>query len=135
MGSGGGLPGIVIAIASADTPTVFSLVESDQRKCAFLRTVVRELRLKNVRVLPQRIEVLAPLAAGHISARALAPLPSLVSYVKRHLKPDGHAWLMKGESWPAEVDAARQTWQFDLTPYASKTREGAAILKLSNIRP
>ncbi|MDO5704407.1 MAG: class I SAM-dependent methyltransferase, partial [Paracoccus sp. (in: a-proteobacteria)] len=48
LGSGGGLPGIVIATASAETETKFVLVESDQRKCAFLRSAVRELELHHV---------------------------------------------------------------------------------------
>ncbi|MDO5631902.1 MAG: 16S rRNA (guanine(527)-N(7))-methyltransferase RsmG [Paracoccus sp. (in: a-proteobacteria)] len=134
LGSGGGLPGLVIAIASAKTATQVVLVESDQRKCAFLRSAIRELGLENATVKTARIESLSPLTADYISARALAPLDRLMPYVRRHLKPDGQAWLMKGENWQAELTAARLDPTIQVTPYASETQPGAAILKLSGIQ-
>ncbi|MDO5612586.1 MAG: 16S rRNA (guanine(527)-N(7))-methyltransferase RsmG [Paracoccus sp. (in: a-proteobacteria)] len=133
LGSGGGLPGLVVAIASAETATRFVLVESDQRKCAFLRSAIRELGLENTTVKNTRIESLSPLNADYISARALAPLDRLVPYVGRHLKPGGQAWLMKGENWQAELAAAGLDPATQITPYASETQPGAAILKLSGI--
>lgn len=135
LGSGGGLPGIVIAIASAETEAVFVLVESDQRKCVFLRSVVRELELPDVQVENARIESLTTLGADYISARALAPLPRLVPYVRRHLKPDGQAWLMKGENWRTELTAAQLESRFKVQSFPSKTHSGAAILKLSGLQP
>ncbi|MDO5704406.1 MAG: class I SAM-dependent methyltransferase, partial [Paracoccus sp. (in: a-proteobacteria)] len=104
-------------------------------KCAFLRSAVRELELHHVHVENARVESLSPLNADHISARALAPLPRLVPYVRRHLKPDGQAWLMKGENWRMEVAAAQSESRFDLQPFPSETQPGAAILKLSGLQP
>ncbi|RMC35552.1 16S rRNA (guanine(527)-N(7))-methyltransferase RsmG [Paracoccus alkanivorans] len=133
LGSGGGLPGIVLAIFFASRPVRFMLVESDQRKAAFLRSVARSLDLHNVNVQNDRIEAINPLNAAHISARALAPLPRLMPYLDRHMAKDGQAWLMKGEKWQAEVDEARKYWKFNLTSIASSTQPGAAILKIGEV--
>lgn len=133
LGTGGGLPGIVLAIAFADLPTRFLLIESDQRKAAFLRTVIRELGLENTSVRSARIEGITPLKAAYVSARALAPLPRLMPYLGKHMADDGQAWLMKGKQWQAELDEARLDWCFDSQVFPSSTQPGAAILKISGV--
>lgn len=133
LGSGGGLPGIVLAIAFASRPTHFVLLESDQRKATFLRSAIRGIGLTNTEVITSRIEAADPLNAAYLSARALAPLPYLMPYLDRHLAKNGQAWLMKGEKWQSEVDEARQHWQFQLESRPSKTQTGAAILKISEV--
>ncbi|MTH66370.1 16S rRNA (guanine(527)-N(7))-methyltransferase RsmG [Paracoccus shanxieyensis] len=132
IGSGGGLPGIVIAVSRPDLSV--SLLESDKRKCSFLRSAVRELGLENVKIINERIEQAGPQSASNVSARALAPLPLLLSYVSRHLAPDGTAWLMKGRNWRSEVDDARKDWSFDLCTHKSQTDEEAVILQITGIR-
>lgn len=134
LGSGGGLPGLVAAIACTGLPMRFVLVESDQRKSAFLRTVIRELGLENASVATARIEALDPLNAAYVSARALAPLPRLMPYLDRHLAKDGQAWLMKGRQWRSELSEARKAWKFHHGSFASRTQDGAAILKISRIQ-
>lgn len=134
LGSGGGLPGLVLAIALAETQLSFTLIESDQRKVAFLRAVVRESGLKNVTVLARRIENVPPLNAACISARALAPLPQLMAYLDLHLAGTGKAFLMKGRQWQSEVDEARRNWVFDYVAHPSRTEDGAAILEVSGVR-
>lgn len=133
LGSGGGLPGLVAAIFSADRDLSFHLIESDQRKATFLRTCAREMGLNRVHVHATRIESLMPLAADIVSARALAPLPLLMSYVHQHLKPGGAAWLMKGENWRDEVQQAQMDWCFDYDVHPSQTNESAAILRIGNL--
>lgn len=133
MGSGGGLPGLVLAIMSPCLSTRFLLVESDQRKCTFLRTVARELELQNVTIHNDRIQTLDPIRADNISARALAPLPKLMPLLVRHLGPGGQAWLMKGKNWRQEVDETRKTWRFTHETIASRTNPGSAILKISGV--
>lgn len=134
LGSGGGLPGIVAAIAHAERSISFILVESDQRKAAFLRTVIRETRLDRVTVLNKRIEAVHALNADCISTRALAPLPRLMSYLDLHLAASGKAFLMKGRQWKSEVEEARKTWNFDYIAHPSRTEPGAAILEVSGVR-
>lgn len=133
LGSGGGLPGLVLAIAFADLDVTFQLVESDQRKAAFLRTVIRELGLSRAKVTSSRIEEENSLKASYISARALAPLPRLMAYLDRHLAVDGQAWLMKGEQWRAEMQEARKEWNFTAETFPSRTHSGAAIIKISGV--
>lgn len=131
IGSGGGLPGLVIAIERPDLDV--TLIESDRRKASFLRNAVRELGLQNTRILADRIEDVARLDVANVSARALAPLGLLMAYVNQHLEPSGRAWLMKGRSWQAEVEEAKKVWTFDLISHPSKTDPDAAILEISGI--
>lgn len=133
LGSGGGFPGLVAAILNADRPISFGLVESDQRKATFLRTCVRELGLPRVTVHAMRIESLEPAAADIVSARALAPLADLMSYVSRHLTPGGAAWLLKGENWQAELAEAQRAWRFQHQAVPSQTHEHAAILRITDL--
>lgn len=134
IGSGGGLPGIVIAISLVNQPTKVTLIESDQRKSAFLKTVRRELSLDHLHIINQRIETAPQQSADVVSARALAPLPKLLGYVNRHLNPDGKALLMKGINWRAEVEEARQIWHFNYQAHPSATNPDAAILEITDIK-
>lgn len=131
IGSGGGLPGLVVAIYDPDRPV--TLVDSDRRKVAFLQNAIRQLDLENCTAMAARIETMPPASPRHISARALAPLDRLMPYVARHLTTDGTAWLMKGRNWQAEVDLARKDWRFDLTAHPSVTDPSAAILEVSGL--
>ncbi|MCC6001833.1 MAG: 16S rRNA (guanine(527)-N(7))-methyltransferase RsmG [Pararhodobacter sp.] len=135
LGSGGGLPGVVLAILAAekDTGINFHLVESDKRKAAFLRMMSAELGLK-LTIHTDRAEILQPLEADTLTARALAPLPILLGYVSRHLSPDGVALLPKGHGVHAEMEEALQTWQYAATVHPSVVDSGSVILQITNIR-
>ncbi|MEM1075990.1 MAG: 16S rRNA (guanine(527)-N(7))-methyltransferase RsmG [Pseudomonadota bacterium] len=134
FGSGGGFPALVIAICALEmAPNLHvTMVESDQRKTAFLRTVIRDLHL-NASVHAERVEALAPLHAEVISARALADLSDLLSYSAQHLTKDGTAFFLKGEKWEKEVKDARESWSFTLRTHRSKTSPRAAILEIKDI--
>lgn len=134
LGSGGGFPGIVMAIiAKEKNPAAeFTLIESDQRKSAFLRTAKRELDL-SVSVLSERIEEATPQSADVVSARALAPLSALVPLVHRHIKPDGLCLLHKGRQAIQEVADAEKNWMFDLEDHTSFTDPEARILVMQRI--
>ena len=131
LGSGGGFPGMVIAILAHDrAPDLrVTLVESDQRKCTFLRTVAREVRI-DVRVVSDRIEAIPPLSANVISARALAGLPELFTYADRHRADECVCVFPKGRSWREEVAAAQLQWRFAHTVLPSKTDPEAVILRI-----
>ncbi|MGB5866016.1 MAG: 16S rRNA (guanine(527)-N(7))-methyltransferase RsmG [Sulfitobacter sp.] len=134
LGSGGGFPGIVCAIiAKKRAPTRrFTLVDSDQRKCAFLRTVARELNL-NVKVHASRVEALEPQEAAVLSARALGSLISLMPYMKQHLSPTGVALFPKGVSWKEEHAKASELWSYYLEAVTSATNSDAIILKIRDL--
>ena len=134
LGSGGGLPAIVLAILAKETrPELdFHLIESDQRKCAFLRTCIREIGL-NAMVTTVRIEKLHPMTADIVSARALADLEGLLAFSERHLKEGGISIFPKGETWKKEIADAEENWSFEYEEIKSNTNPNAAILKIWNI--
>ncbi len=135
LGSGGGFPGMIVAILAAETHPDLKItcVESDQRKATFLRTVARETGTA-VTVLSERIESLSPLNADVVSARALAPLPDLIGYAIRHLAPEGIALFLKGTGQAKEIDLGLASWAFRLDTFPSRTDRESTILKLRSIR-
>jgi len=134
IGSGGGFPGIVAAIVAREVnpDRKFTLVDSDQRKCAFLRTASRELGL-DVSVHADRIEDMKPLGASVLSARALDDLDGLLHYTSKHLIPSGTALFPKGENWEKEHEAAQKHWSYQLEVTKSNTNPKATILKITEI--
>ena len=131
LGSGGGFPGLVLAIA---TGRPFHLVESDRRKAAFLTEAAARLGLDRVQVHPVRIEAarLPPLAA--VTARALAPLADLLPHAARLLTPGGVAIFPKGRSAEDELTAALPRWTLRVERFMSRTDPHATIFRLSEIR-
>lgn len=131
LGSGGGFPGLVLALATG-RPT--HLVEADRRKAAFLTDAAGRLGLQRVQVHASRIETarLPPLAA--LTARALAPLPELLPHAARFLGPDGIAIFPKGRTAEAELTAALPGWTLQVERFASRTDPTATIFRLSDIR-
>lgn len=134
LGSGGGLPAIVLAIlAKQHVPdAIVHMVESDQRKCAFLRTVVRELDL-NAKVISERIEKLPSINANVISARALTDLDGLLGFAHLHGATGSAAIFQKGENWKKELREAQKNWSFHYEEHNSHTNPRAVILKIEEI--
>jgi 16S rRNA (guanine527-N7)-methyltransferase len=108
------------------------MLESDARKGAFLRTAQRELAL-NCHVVTERIEAATPQDAQVVTARALAPLPKLLSFVDRHLAKTGTAILQKGANWEPEVEEALVNRSFKVQNYTSITDGSAVVLTLTNL--
>ena len=133
MGSGGGIPGVVVAIMLRSEPTEVILVERDRRKAAFLRNVQRELGLR-MRVLMADIADALPLNADVVSARALGSLDRLLPWINRHMTDDGAAYLLKGLRWRDEVASARETWSFDLDVIDTASNEAGPILKIRRVQ-
>lgn len=129
LGSGGGFPGLVLAIA---TDRHFHLVESDQRKCAFLREAARETGA-SVTIHPSRIETAALPQVSLITARALAPLPTLLDWATPHLAPGGVCIFPKGRTAEDELTAAAERWHMRVDRFPSPTDPAATILRLSEI--
>lgn len=135
LGSGGGLPGVVVAIIAAekDNDQHVTLVESDVRKAAFLRAALREVGV-GADVVAARIEEIASLEADVVSARALAPLPRLLDLSHRHIKPGGTALFPKGKNAGDELQQALERWSFACEKIPSETDSSAVILKIGDIR-
>ena len=131
LGSGAGLPGLVLAILEPERE--IHLVESDKRKAAFLVEASAQLKLPLVRVHVCRAEnaKLPPLSA--ITARALAPLMALLPYAVDFLAPSGVAVFPKGKTAEKELTEAALGWHFTCERIPSTTNPEATILRLSNI--
>ncbi len=135
MGSGGGIPGIILAFFNIPKVT---LIESDQRKAAFLKEVARTTASQNISVVNQRLENLTANelpygAADIVTARALAPLSDLIGYAKPFLKPTGECIFMKGRLAEGEIADARRRWTFRVSRISSLTDFEGMILKISEI--
>lgn len=127
VGSGGGFPALVLAIARPECS--FVLVESDARKCVFLELVSRETGCRNVRVVNARLDAAAVDLGGFdvMTARALAPLPVLFDMALSLDRRAGFfAVFPKGRQWREEVVAARAGFLFDVEPVPHG--EGAILL-------
>ena len=136
LGSGGGMPGLVMAILGKEHRplTLFTLIESDARKAAFLKHVIQRQDL-HAQVITKRIETAEPQNADVISARALAPMDRLLGYVFRHGAEDSAAFLLKGQHYLREMEAASRFWRFSADLIQSKTDENSRILKIRKLEP
>ncbi len=141
LGSGGGFPGLVTAIVLAGRPgAMVHLIESDQRKCAFLREVSRETQAA-AQIHNGRIEDVLPTLGNEpieaISARALAPLPLLLGYSAPLLEKGAVGLFLKGEHYADELTAPQAPGSFagyDVAASPSAT-SGAARLLMVKQKP
>lgn len=135
FGSGGGLPGVVLALIARDTmpDQRFQFVESDKRKSVFLRLCVQQFEL-NASVITRRAERLDPLQADVMTARAFTNLNTLTGLAHIHLAPSGIAIFPKGRSHEQELHEARRNWVFDLETHPSISSPEAKILVVRNIK-
>ena len=135
LGTGGGLPGLVLAILCIEhrPSDEFVLVESNSRKCEFLKTVCRETGVR-VKILHDRAERLEPQAADVATARALSSLSQLLFFASRHLVEGGMALFLKGSGRQSEIEEAKRKWTFSLTEMPSVTSNTGAVLKVIDIR-
>jgi 16S rRNA (guanine527-N7)-methyltransferase len=129
LGSGGGFPGLVLAIA---TGRPFDLVESDQRKAAFLREAIR-ITGAPATVHAERIERVRLSPAPLVTARALAPLPALLGWATPFLAPNGVCVFPKGRTVEQELTAARMEWHMRVEQWSNPLAPDARILRLSEI--
>jgi 16S rRNA (guanine527-N7)-methyltransferase len=129
LGSGAGLPGLVLAIA---TGIPFDLVEADHRKAAFLREAAR-LTAAPASVHASRIEAAAIPRAPLITARALAPLDTLLGWAAPLLAPGGSCLFPKGRGVEDELTAAAARWHMHILRTPSRTDPSATILRISEI--
>lgn len=130
LGSGGGFPGLVLAIATGST---FHLVESDVRKAIFLREAGRETGAAII-VHAERIEACQVRDAPVVTARALAPLPRLLAWAFPLLASDGMCIFPKGRGHTAELTAAASEWHMHVDSFQSATDPAAANLRIRDIQ-
>lgn len=135
LGCGGGFPGLVLAILRPDIHV--HLVESDERKGQFMRTVMRETHIKNATVHTKRIEnSIGDFTPDFVTARALASLDDLLGYVIpwAEKNPTLQLCFMKGKGAEEEILNARTHYRFDVVSHKSITDDEARILLIENLQ-
>lgn len=131
LGSGAGLPGAILAIV---TERPFTLVEPNRRKAAFLREVARATGAPlSIRV--ERAENLTGPPAKLITARALAPLPRLLSWCAGIRSEDTVCLFPKGSKVADELAAAELAWNMTVEHFPSRSPSRGTILRLSRVMP
>jgi 16S rRNA (guanine527-N7)-methyltransferase len=153
LGSGAGFPGLVIAILLAADPSLradkdptgsgstlvalprMTLIESNARKCAFLREVVRATQITgsvSVDILSTRIETATTQASLQppdvVSARAVAPLDKLFGLAAPLFASSTVGLFLKGRDAAAELQAAEKLWNFQSELVPSRTERDARIV-------
>ena len=134
IGTGAGFPGMVLAIIIAKKDRAVHLIESNERKCAFLREVNIATRA-GVFIHNKRIESISELSVDLVISRAVASVAKLLQYSNLILKKDGQCLFMKGKKWRDELTEAELNWIMKETIFQSVSDPTGKILKLEEIRP
>ncbi len=135
LGSGAGFPGLVIAIAGAERGLAVDLVESNDRKCAFLRHVARVTDAP-ARIHAARLEAVIPDFVGRadvVSARALASLDQLLAWTEPLLTTGTVGLFPKGRDVASELTTARRSWTFQADILPSRTDSAAGIVRVTSL--
>ncbi len=133
LGSGAGFPGIAFAIDQREQDDAsISLVESNGKKCNFMRTVVRELGI-TANIIQGRVESVPSQSYDVISARAFASLEKLFEYAEPLWGKNTLGLFPKGANWQSEIEVARRNWNFSVDSVKSETDIEARILLVKDI--
>jgi 16S rRNA (guanine527-N7)-methyltransferase len=137
MGSGAGFPGLVIAIQLADVlGALVHCIESDQRKCAFLREAARATGAAAA-IHPERVEAINPESLGAVdavTARAFAPLPLTLRLARPWMERGATAVFPRGESARDQIAALPEVWAYAIEALPSVVNPKAAILRIRRSR-
>jgi 16S rRNA (guanine527-N7)-methyltransferase len=132
LGSGAGFPGLVLAVMRGQGDPVH-LVESDGRKGAFLQEAARITGAPAV-IHTSRIEALKVFEIGAITARALAPVATLLTLVEPFLTPSVQCLFLKGERLEDELTEAGKDWNMTADRIPSLSDPNGFILSLKEVR-
>ncbi len=135
IGTGAGFPGLVLSILSRNEPGfAMNLVESSNKKCAFLRKVIRETgspakvnacRIESVTKQYQNTDV--------VTARALSSLDQLLLLTQSWLNSGAVGLFLKGRDYSQELEKCRGSWEFDLLVHNSRIEENSVLLEIQNL--
>lgn len=125
MGSGGGFPAMVLAILFGQDKEIH-MIESDRKKCSFLKEVSRNCGIKPV-IHNKRIEDISDLKADVVIARALASLDKLIKYSKIFAKSNTMCLFLKGSNVEKEINAVQNDVELDFEKISSCCGDGTII--------
>ena len=135
IGSGGGMPGIIISIMIKNLKKSIkvNLYEKSHHKSSFLRKVSRELKL-NTEVIQENIFETQNLESGTIMARAFKPLPIILELVYRNFSNYKNLILFMGKNGEKILEDTLKMWDFDFEKKKSITSEDSFLLNIKNIK-
>jgi 16S rRNA (guanine527-N7)-methyltransferase len=135
LGSGAGLPGIIIACGQANTPeSHVTMVEKNPKRVAFLKTCVRELQI-TAEIVSGDLTIVPVPNAKVVTARALAPLPTLFDLSYRFMVNGARGLFPKGRDARAEIETAQADgWMFHVKHHQSLSDPDACILEIQELR-
>ena len=135
IGSGGGMPGIIIAIMikNIKNNVKVNLYEKSHHKSAFLRKVSRNLRL-NTEVIQKNIFEAQNLESGTIMARAFKPLPVVLDLVYKNFSSYKNLILFMGKNGEKTLEETLKNWDFDFEKKKSITSQDSFLLNIKNIK-
>lgn len=135
LGSGGGFPGLVLAVLLKDREGAqFHFVESAGKKCTFLRDTARRLGAP-VTVHQERIEAVEPIKADVITARALASLEKLLTFAHRFSTDRTRMIFPKGQDFVTELTEATKYWIIKPVEVQSLSDDSGTILLIDGVKP
>jgi 16S rRNA (guanine527-N7)-methyltransferase len=135
IGSGAGFPGLVLAIlATADgaAPRQVHLIDSDQRKCVFLREINRLTDAGAIIHSCRSAQYGGP-KGDAITARACAPLGRLFGWAQPLLAPSGRGLFLKGEGVQDELTQALKDWRMEVIQHSSQSDPRGVILEVTSL--
>ncbi len=132
LGSGAGFPGLVLAAVRPDLAV--TLHDATTKKCAFLQAAADRMGLP-VTIQNARLEDLKSQAFDVVTARALAPLPQLLTYAQNFVSMNSLCLFLKGQNVGAELTEAHKYWNMKASQVPSQTDPSAAIVVVRELGP
>jgi 16S rRNA (guanine527-N7)-methyltransferase len=135
IGSGGGMPGIIIAIMIKNVKNSAKVIlyEKSHHKSNFLKKVSRDLKL-NTEIMKKNIFKVQNLESGTIMARAFKPLPIVLDLVYKNFSSYKNLIMFMGKNGESVLEETLKSWQFDYEKKKSITSEDSFLLNIKNIR-
>ena len=134
LGSGGGMPGLIVAILmkKIKNSMKIKLYEKSYHKCVFLREVSKKLRL-NTEIIQKDIFEIKNIETGTIMSRAFKPMPVILDLVHKNFKKYENLVLFMGESGRKILNESLKNWNLDYEEKKSLTNENSFLLSIKKM--
>ena len=135
LGTGGGMPGLVIAIAMKKLKNSLriNLYEKSHHKCVFLKDVSKKLNL-NTKIIQKDIFTVKNIETGTVMSRAFKPMPTILDLVNENFKKFNNIILFMGESGKKILSETLKTWDLDYEEKKSITNNDSFIINIKKIK-
>ena len=135
LGTGGGMPGLVIAIVmkKLKNSLKINLYEKSHHKCVFLKDVSKKLNL-NTKIIQKDIFTVKNIETGTVMSRAFKPMPIILDLVNQNFKKFNNIILFMGESGKKILSETLKTWDLDYEEKKSITNNDSFIINIKKIK-